>query len=125
MLSEATRREALKRILLISTAGCVASLGGSEIILSSAAKAKPQNYTIKVGYFGFETIQTTGVNEEYLTLPAPVFLQDALRQIKDKHVVFATMLPIMAISIDGIPANGNPQLSNNSEIDFIPTFAGG
>ena len=111
-------------MLLISTAGCVALLGGS--IFSSASKAKPQNfYTIKIVYFGFETVQTTGVNEEYLTLPTPVFLEDALSQVKEKHVVLAAMLPTMAISINGIPANGNPQLSNNSEIDFIPTFAGG
>ena len=85
----------------------------------------PANYTIKVAYFGFETIQTTGTAEEYLTLPAPVFLQDVLSKIEGEHVVLAAMLPLMGITINGVPTYGNPRLENNSEVDFIPIYAGG
>jgi molybdopterin converting factor small subunit len=83
------------------------------------------NYTIRIAYFGFLTVQTTGTEEEYLTLPAPVFLQDVLSKIGEEHVVLAAMLPTMAIMVNGITADGNPQLSNNSEVDIVPTFAGG
>ena len=120
-LDTTTRREALKKTLLISTASIITLLGASKI-MSTLPK---EHYTIKVAYFGFSTVQTTGVNEEYFTLPAPVSLQDVLSQIKEKHVVFTAMLPLMAINVNGITADGNPQLSNNSEIDFIPTLAGG
>ena len=92
---------------------------------STALGSALPDYTIKVAYFGFQTVQTTGTTEEYLTLPAPVFLQDVLSRIKEEHVVLAAMLPIMSKVINGIPATGNPQLANNSEIDLIPLFAGG
>ena len=116
-----TRREALKKAMVISTASIITLLGASKII-----NAFPkERYTIKVAYFGFLTVQITGVNEEYFTLPAPVSLKEIISQIKEKHAVFATMLPLMAISVNGITVVGNPQLSNNSEIDFIPTLAGG
>jgi len=161
-----TRREALRKMLLISVATCFTLFGAFEII-SSISKAQshdspkatqtrttavesqtvsssgtissstaaitsdspalvgaPADYAIKVVYFGM-TVQTTGTKEEYLTLPAPVFLQDVLSQIREEHVVLAAMLPTMAIVINGTPADGNPQLANNSEVDFIPTFAGG
>lgn len=164
--SGTTRREALRKILLISAATGLTLLGASEIT-GSISKAKTQgspkatqtettvtqkivdstettaplseatssdtsgllgaisDYTIKVVYFGFQTVQTTGTTEEYLTLQAPVFLQDVLSRIKQEHVVLAAMLPIMAITINGIPADGNPQLANNSEVDLIPLYAGG
>lgn len=165
--SGTTRREALRKILLISAATGLTLLGASEIT-GSISKAKTQgspkatqtettvtqnkivgstettaplseatsndtsgllgaisDYTIKVVYFGFQTVQTTGTTEEYLTLQAPVFLQDILSRIKQEHVVLAAMLPIMAITINGIPADGNPQLANNSEVDLIPLYAGG
>jgi len=150
----ATRRDALKKILLVSVASCAALLGTFEIV-GSSSKVKSQNdrvteqtetsqsqtsvssnttsdpatapinYTIKVAYFGFQTVQTTGTSEEYLTLPAPVFLQDVLEKIKEEHIVLAAMLPIMAVTINGVSAEGNPQLSNNSEVDIIPIYAGG
>ena len=167
MPSKATRREALRKILLISAGTCVALFGVSEIIgsisklrsqngskvtqtkitamqnetLSTTNTSSPStaaiaidrslaisalsNYTIKVAYFGFQTIETTGVTEEYLALSSPVFLQDVLSQISEEHVVLAAMLPIMAITVNGIPVYGNPQLANNSEVDFIPIYAGG
>lgn len=81
--------------------------------------------TIKVAYFGFQTVQTTGVSEEYLTLTAPAFLQDVLSKVREEHPVLGPMIPIMAITINGIPEYGNPQLANNSEVDFIPMYAGG
>ena len=162
-----TRRESLRKMLLISAGICVALFGVSDII-GSISKRESQNsskvtqteitavqnetlgtsstfgsstaafaidrpstisatsnYMIKVAYFGFQTIETTGIAEEYLTLPSPVFLQDVLSQIGEKHVVLAAMLPIMAITVNGIPTYGNPQLANNSEVDFIPIYAGG
>jgi hypothetical protein len=166
--SGATRREALRKMLVISAATCVVLFGGFELfnsISKSKSQANPKakqnvttadqshkvsstssasssstvavtnespafvtgstNYTIKVAYFGFETIQTTGIAEEYLTLPAPVFLQDVLSKIEGEHVVLAAMLPLMGITINGLPTYGNPQLENNSEVDFIPIYAGG
>jgi hypothetical protein len=92
---------------------------------SSSAASVNAKYAIKVAYFGFQTVQTTGTTEEHLTLPAPVFLQDVLYKIRQEHVVLAAMLPLMSITVNGIPASGNPQLADDSEVDLIPIYAGG
>ena len=99
------------------------------VIATSASSITSQTntlspVTIKVVYFGMSD-QMTGTKEEYFTLQTPAFLLDLVSQIKQKHAVFATMLPTMQIVIDGVPAQGNPQLQNKTEVDFIPLFAGG
>ena len=71
------------------------------------------------------SVQSTGTKQEYIVFPAPVFLNDILARIKQEHVVLVPMLSTMAIVINGTPAEGNPKLANNDEIDLIPTYAGG
>jgi molybdopterin converting factor small subunit len=163
---EATRREALKKMLLVSAGICAGLLGASGFLAafqhgiqqsrqgsvragtdaqsqptsnvstisstSTSAISKSQfdggaaaEYTINVKYFGFTMTQITGTSQEYLVLPAPVLLQDVIAQIEKEHVVLTPMLPLMAIIVNGMPADGNPQLANNSEVDLIPAYAGG
>ena len=90
----------------------------------SSQSSTSVNVTIKVVYFGM-SYQMTGTKEEYFTLQTPAFLQDLISLIDQKHVVFATMLPTMQVVVDGVPAQGNPQLQDKNEVDFIPLFAGG
>jgi len=78
----------------------------------------------KAVYFGMSE-QMTGTKQERFRLQAPAHLQDLVSQIEQKHVVFATMLPTMQIVINGEPAQDNPQLPDNAEVDFIPVYAGG
>ena len=67
----------------------------------------------------------TGTKEEYFKLPSPVYLDDLISRIKQMHAVFVTMLPTMQIVVHGVPTQENPQLPDNTEVDFIPVYAGG
>jgi molybdopterin converting factor small subunit len=80
--------------------------------------------TVKVVYLAMST-QTSGIKQEYFTLPSPAYLDNVLTQIKEAHPSFAAMLPSMQIVVNGVPTQDNPLLSNNSEVDFIPVYAGG
>ena len=71
------------------------------------------------------SIQKTGTKEEYFKLPSPVYLNDLISQVKQEHAVFATMLPTMQIVVNGVPTQENPRLPDNTEVDFIPVYAGG
>ena len=136
-----SRRNALKSLLLISGGLCIAALGGSSLLGVSSTKeglqksvdtnsgSKEQvdhstSVTIKVVYFGMST-QMTGTKEEYFTLPSPVHLDDVLAQIKQDHIVLATMLPTMQIVVDGVPTQDNPAIQDKTEVDLIPVYAGG
>jgi len=152
-----SRREALKRIFLVSAGASVVLLGASEILGHvSNAKSAPRVQssetstvnlgdssvstaatsstilqtsastfsTIKAVYFGM-SVQMTGTKEEYFSLNDPVFLQDLISQIKQKHAVFATMLPTIQVVVNGEPTQDNPQLSDKAEVEFIPVYAGG
>jgi len=160
--STITRRQTLKRFLLVSAGVCAAAVGASGILscigkktshdtskisqtgieagqandqvvvlansstsTDSPSQESPESCSIKVAYFGFLTVQVTGVSEEYLTLPAPVHLQDVLSQICTEHPVLTTMLVMMAITVNGITVSGNPELANETEVDLLPTYAGG
>ena len=154
-----TRREALRKMLLVSV-GIGSTLVGASAIMEISSRVRsrsnskqtqtkiqgvqsqtvsspiitqsstsiapePSNYTIKVAYFGFLTEQITGTSEDYLTLPTPVHLQDVLTRIGQEHPVLTTMLPTMSVVVNGIAESGNPQLTNDTEVDLVPTFAGG
>jgi molybdopterin converting factor small subunit len=135
-----TRRRSLKTLLLIFGSVCLATLGGSELLASSSSKksspsrdtgsstggqvVQPASVAIKVVYFGM-SIQITGTKEEYLTLESPVYLDNVLTQIKREHAVLVTMLPLMQIVVNGVPAQDNPQLQDKTEVDLIPIYAGG
>ncbi|MDG6996309.1 MAG: MoaD/ThiS family protein [Nitrososphaerota archaeon] len=131
------RRVAIKKIALVGAGVAAFAFGGLELLqllgrkttpktvaLSNTAPTSESLLTIKVAYFGMAT-QSTGTSVEYLNLPAPAHLQDLLSELKQRHVVLVVMLPNMQILINGIPAEGNPELQDHSEIDFIPLFAGG
>ena len=152
-IAGATRRESLRKILLVSVGIGSALVGvfamlephnnskqrqteiqgvqsqtiSSQIVTQSSTSIAPEpsNYDIKVAYFGFLTEQITGTSEEYLTLPTPVHLQDVLTQIGQEHPVLTAMLPTMSVVVNGIAESGNPQLTNDTEVDLVPTFAGG
>ncbi len=130
----------MKTLLLIFGGVCLAALGGSELLASSSSKKSSASrdtgsrtggqvvqltsITIKVVYFGMST-QITGTKEEYLTLESPVYLDNVLTQIKQEHAVLVTMLPLMQIVVNGVPAQDNPMLQDKTEVDLIPIYAGG
>lgn len=117
-----SRRAALKNILLISGAFCVAALGVQRFSMGVSHAAAIVN--VKVVYVGMST-QTSGIKQEYLALPSPAHLDDVMSKIKENHSSFAEMLPLMQIVVNGVPTQGNPLIDDNTEVDFIPTYAGG
>ena len=133
------RRTAIKKIALVGAGVAVFAFGGLGLLQLPGGKSTPKTVassntpttnssppldTIKVAYFGMAT-QSTGTSVEYLNLPSPVHLENVISVLKEKHVVLVAMLPSMQILINGTPAEGNPELEDHSEIDFIPVFAGG
>jgi molybdopterin converting factor small subunit len=148
------RRNLLKTIVLIAVGVGIAGLGTTSYLeLLKGSKSPPSKQsvsslpnsvtnidtvantsttnnenstyvTIKVVYFGMAT-QSTGTKQEYFVLQSPVYLENLLSQIKQKHVVAGPMLTTMQIMIDGNPTQGNPQLMDHDEVDFIPILAGG
>ena len=102
----------------------VSSLKATVVSTSSASSAPASYATIKLVYFGM-AIQSTGTTQEYWTMSSPVYLSDVLAELKQKHEVFAAMLPSMAIVVNGNPAEPTQQLSDHEEVDFIPAYAGG
>ena len=115
-----------------ATVGDQEPLGsGSSVPQSSSTTITANNKenadlaTIEVAYFGFTMVQFTGTSKEYLKLASPIYLQDVLTQVEKKHIALAPMLPLMSIVVNGTPVTGNPQLANNSEVDLIPSYAGG
>ncbi len=105
-------------------ASAVSSPKATVVSTSSASSASASYATIKLVYFGM-AIQSKGRKQEYWTMSSPVYLSDVLAELKQKHEVFAAMLPSMAIVVNGNPAEPTQQLSDNDEVDFIPAYAGG
>jgi molybdopterin converting factor small subunit len=91
---------------------------------SSSTSAASNLETIKVGYFGM-SVQTIGISREYFIMPAPVHLEDLLDEIDKRHPVISAMLPSMQILVNGVPADSSTELTDASEVDLIPIFAGG
>ena len=71
------------------------------------------------------TQMSGGIKQEYLSLPPPVHLDDVLNQIKEQHTIVPTMIQTMQIVVNGVPTQDNPLLSDNTEVDLIPLYAGG
>jgi molybdopterin converting factor small subunit len=91
---------------------------------ASSTPSVPKLDTIKVRYFGM-SVQSTGTSNEYFVMSAPVLLQEVINEIEKRHPVISAMLPTMQILVNGNPADSSTNITDGSEIDLIPIFAGG
>jgi len=90
----------------------------------SVQSGSPTGIDIRVVYFGMPTT-ATGTKKETLTLRNPAYLSDLKAALVRLHPTLKGMLPTMLFLVDGVAANGNPQLQNNVEVDILAQIAGG
>jgi len=80
--------------------------------------------TVRVVYFGMP-LAVTGTKKETFTLGNPAYLSDLKAALVGLHPTLKGMLPTMLFLVDGVSANGNPQLQNDVEVDILAQIAGG
>jgi molybdopterin converting factor small subunit len=82
--------------------------------------------TIQVRYFAGARA-ASGVDEELLALPAGSTVADASRTISDRHgEKLAGVLTACSFLIDGIAVRTRTaRLSDGTQLDVLPPFAGG
>jgi molybdopterin converting factor small subunit len=95
--------------------------GGSGALVQWGSTA---GITIRVVYFGMPT-GVTGTKKETVTLSNPAYLADLKAALVNSHPSLKEMLPTMLFLVDGVSANGNPQLQNDVEVDILAQIAGG
>ena len=103
------------------------TIGSSTVSLASETSVQsgsPAGIDIRVVYFGMPTT-ATGTKKETLTLRNPAYLSDLKAALVRLHPTLKGMLPTMLFLVDGVAANGNPQLQNNIEVDILAQIAGG
>jgi len=91
---------------------------------TSVQSGSPTGIDIRVVYFGMPTT-ATGTKKETFTLRNPAYLSDLKAALVRLHPTLKGMLPTMLFLVDGVAANGNPQLQNNVEVDILAQIAGG
>jgi molybdopterin converting factor small subunit len=70
-------------------------------------------------------LAVTGTKKEMVALSNPAYLSDLKVELVSAHPSLRAMLPTMLFLVEGLPANGNPQLQNDVEVDVLPQLAGG
>jgi len=110
--------------------------GATESILttrSSTASETPEaaiqpggsaEVNVRVVYFGMPPT-VTGARKETIVLGSPAYLSDLEAALVGLHPALKGMLPTMLFLVDGVSANGNPQLQNDVEVDVLAQVAGG
>ncbi|HXX72085.1 MAG TPA: hypothetical protein VEI80_00185 [Candidatus Acidoferrales bacterium] len=93
----------------------------SEALVQSGGASE---IAVRVVYFGMP-LAVTGTKKETVALNNPAYLSDLKIALVSAHPSLKVMLPTMLFLIAGLPANGNPQLQNDVEVDVLPQFAGG
>ena len=104
-----------------STARSSAVPGASQALVQSASAT---GITVRVVYFGMP-LAVTGTKKEMVALSNPAYLSDLKVELVSAHPSLRAMLPTMLFLVEGLPANGNPQLQNDVEVDVLPQLAGG
>jgi len=94
---------------------------GSGTLVQSGSTA---GITVRIVYFGMPT-SVTGAKKETVTLSSPAYLSDLKAALVSSHSSLKEMLPTMLFLVDGVSANGNPQLQNDVEVDILAQIAGG
>lgn len=82
--------------------------------------------TVQVRYFAGARA-AAGVTEEFLALPAGSTVADAAREITARHgEKLAGVLTACSFLVDGIAVRSRAtRLSDGSQLDVLPPFAGG
>ena len=91
---------------------------------TSDQSGSPTGIDIRVVYFGMPTT-AIGTKKETLTLSNPAYLSDLKVALVRLHPSLKGMFPTMLFLVDGVSANGNPQLQNDVEVDILAQVAGG
>jgi len=97
------------------------ALGASGVLAQSDSTT---GITVRVVYFGMPLV-VTGAKKETITLSNPAFLSDLKAVLVGLHPTLKEMLPTMLFLVDGVSANGDPQLQNEVEVDILAQIAGG
>jgi len=98
-----------------------AASGASGVLAQSDSTT---GITVRVVYFGMPP-DVTGAKKETVTLGNPAYLSDLKAVLVGLHPTLKEMLPTMLFLVDGVSANGNPQLQNEVEVDILAQIAGG
>ena len=129
-----TRREALRKMVLISAGAFVGVLGayGTLYFLrnTDAEEQRPKKnavegsslLSVEVVYAGMSS--DLGLTEEEVQLPGPASLSDLVAYVCQRHPLLETM-PFMQILLNGVAPGGNPALQSGDEVAFVTSFAGG
>jgi len=80
---------------------------------------------IKMVYFGMRAQMRGGLKQEYLILISPVRLDDVSTEIIKDQEIAPRIHPKMQIVVKDVPTWDNPSLTDNTEVDLIPTYVGG
>ena len=80
--------------------------------------------SVRVVYFGMPPT-VTGGRKETVSLSNPAYLSDLKAALVSLHPGLKGMLPTMLFLVDGVSANGNPQLQDDVEVDILAQIAGG
>jgi len=104
----------------LATRSSTVSVASGGFVQSGSA----DGITVRVDYFGMPTA-VTGAKKETVTLSNPAYLSDLKAVLVGLHPTLKEMLPTMLFLVDGVSANGNPQLQNDVEVDILAQVAGG
>ena len=97
----------------------------SSTALDSAGSSQSESSTeVRVVYFGMPPT-VTGVRKETIVLSNPAYLSNLKAALVSLHPGLKGMLPTMLFLVDGVSANGNPQLQDDVEVDILAQIAGG
>jgi len=99
----------------------------SAAVVSSSAPAQPSGageIGVRVVYFGMPPT-VTGTKKESLQLASPAYLSNLEDALTLMHPGLKGMFRSMLILVDGVSANGNPQLKDDCEVDILAFGAGG
>jgi len=113
------------KVAIDDTIGTTLTTHSSTALESAGAPSQSESSTeVRVVYFGMPPT-VTGARKETIVLRNPAYLSDLKAALLSLHPGLKGMLPTMLFLVDGVSANGNPQLQDDVEVDILAQIAGG
>ena len=105
------------------------STNSTSLFSSSSAAVSPVTSTIVVKVMYFQMLQYVDTKQEYFVLQSPAQLGTLLYDVTSRHPSLAPWISSMIILVDGVAAlasaPASTPLKDGSEVDLIPSIAGG